>query len=95
MTMEIKTKEIKQSSIEKAFSTYHFICADLNEGLNYGVSTEVYEETMAAFGTTVDKETCGQINSRKFCDDVYVAYTKYKHAKRKQVKVTFEAGGEN
>lgn len=50
MKIQTTTKEIPQTPIENAFTTYWFVHNDYREGLNYPVGKELINRGLAAVG---------------------------------------------
>lgn len=51
-----EVEEIIQTPIEKAFGSYDFIRADLEEGLNYGVDKDLVNQLLDAVGEELGRE---------------------------------------
>lgn len=56
--------------LERAKATYWFICKDLEEGLNYGVAPELYDQCMEAIRSSKRAEG-REIDSRTFAEEFY------------------------
>lgn len=60
--------------------TYRFVLNDYNQGIEYGVSAEVYNNSMAAIGSELKTEE--SVRSEKFLFDFYNEY----HKKEKEAR---------
>lgn len=67
--MNLQYTEIKQTPLENAKTTYQFCVADLREGLNYGITREVYNHAMQAIGSSL--RVTDSTTNEKFCNDFY------------------------
>lgn len=65
----IAAKKVEEPEIENAHTTYEFCCSDLNEGLNYGISEELYNRCMGAVSSK--KRISGGTDNETFCNDFY------------------------
>lgn len=71
----IRYKTIKMSPLKHAIGVYKFICADLEEGINYSVSTSLIQDSMKAIGVNIIARE--GTSAREFVDMFYKAYCDY------------------
>lgn len=74
--MTLTYKEVKSSPLEQAKHNYWFICKDLEEGLNYQVSSEVYNQSMKGIGSSKKIDDSETVDSQTFAEDFYSEWTK-------------------
>lgn len=67
----IKPIPVTLSPKESAIMTYNYVCADLREGIVYGVAKELYNTSMEAIGSPKRVGKNEGITNRMFANDFY------------------------
>ena len=61
--------EVKQSPIDSVKTNYLFILTDYNEGINYNIDKDRYNDDMEILGS--DEKVEASVNQFKYLSDVY------------------------